>query len=160
MYNCGMSQIKLSEHNEQATFVTAIRWQYRNDPTFYPELFFAVPNGFWAGGSSKQGRFALIQKYKQEGFAPGIADVHYLAPRGPYAHLAIEMKSAGRRNEKNGGATQEQLDFLTAVNKAGGLGVICYGCQEAIDAFDKYMALPVIKRRGGYDVPDVGRDQG
>lgn len=136
-----MPGIKLSEHAEQANFFAEVRWRYRNDPDFIPDLLFSVPNGFWAGGSSPRGKFALINKYKSEGMHPGAADIVFLEPRGKYAYLAIEMKSANRGNEKNGGATEEQLKFLEAVNRAGGLGVIAYGAEHAMQIFSDYMAL-------------------
>jgi hypothetical protein len=52
------------------------------------------------------------------------------------------MKALDKRNERDGGLSQEQADFLAAVNGNGGTGEVCYGCEEAITLFTWYMSLP------------------
>jgi hypothetical protein len=122
----------MSEHGEQATFVEYVLYRYRNDPTFIRPVFFSVPNGAWLGGRNP---YALMNKYRAEGFTKGVADILYLQPREPYHCLALEMKSAA------GKATADQLEFILAVEKAGGMARICHGANQAIETFDFYMCL-------------------
>jgi len=128
---------RISEHEEQANFVTEVLFTYLHRPDFISILFFSVPNGMWVAGENK---FALMNKYKAEGFKPGVADIIYLQPRGEYNCLAIEMKARDQRNVTNA-VKPEQAEFLEAVNGAGGLGEVCYGCEEALKIFALYMSL-------------------
>lgn len=131
---------KVSEHDEQSSFVSEVRLRYRQRDDFSPALLFATANGAWLGGDN---RYALMSKYKAEGFQPGVSDILYLQPRGDYAYLAIEMKATHRRGEKDGGVSIEQAEFLAAVNANGGSGEVCYGADEAVRLFDYYMRMPV-----------------
>ncbi len=128
---------RISEHQEQANFFAEIKFAYRIREDFVAELLFSVPNGMWLGGQNK---YALMTKYKAEGFRPGVADVIYLQPRGPYNCLVIEFKAQDKRNEKNGGLSPEQSEFLEAVNAAGGCADVCYGAEHALEVFGAYMA--------------------
>ena len=137
-----MVKLRISESQEQINFVAEVMYRYKNDPEFIEPLFFNTLNGAWIGGSSRQGKWGLIAKYKAEGFRLGISDLLYLQPRGEYAYLAIEMKAVDQRNHKDGGATENQIEFLKGVERAGGLGKICYGCDASFDTFVAYMNLP------------------
>lgn len=125
-----------SEHQEQATFFETILYKYMHNPEFVRILFFAVPNGAWLGG-----RFppAMMQKMKEEGLTPGVADLLYLQPRGKYAYLAIEMKRSDQRARKDGGLRADQVEFLKAVDDADGMSVVCYSAEDAELIFDIYM---------------------
>jgi len=138
-----MVKQRISESQEQINFVAEVLYRYKSDPEFIETLFFNTLNGAWIGGSSRQGKWGLIAKYRAEGFRLGISDLLYLQPRGDYAYLAIEMKAQDQRNHKDGGATENQMEFLKAVERAGGFGKICFGCSEAIDTFVAYMNLPI-----------------
>ncbi len=127
----------MSEHNEQATFVDYVLWQYRNRTDFIRPLFFAVPNGAWLGGRAP----LVMMKMKKEGFLPGVSDILYLQARADYTFLAIELKTEDRRNQKNGGVSEEQRTFIEAANKDGGMARVCYGADDAIHVFDAYMAM-------------------
>jgi len=130
-----------TEHNEQAALVSTVRITYQHRKDFLPALFFATMSGAWIGGSSRGGKAALINKYKSEGWVNGVADLLYLQPRGPYAFLAIEMKTPTRRGEKFGGASEDQIEWLQSAKRAGALAVICYGAEHAWDVFSDYMAM-------------------
>lgn len=132
-----MGMIKTSEHNEQAVFIEEVLYRYRNDSTFIRPLFFSVPNGAYLGGKSE----LQYQKLKKEGFVNGVSDVLYLDPRGEYSYLTLEMKTDRRRRERGGGLSEDQVAFMEAVKTAGGLAVVCYGAEEAIEAFARYMDL-------------------
>ena len=128
---------RVSEHEEQASFFAEVLFTYQHRADFIRTLLFSVPNGMWLGGANK---FALMSKYKAEGFRPGVADIIYLQPRGEYNCLVIEMKAIDKRNVKDA-VSAEQTEFLEAVNGAGGLGEVCYGCEEAMKIFNLYMSL-------------------
>lgn len=128
---------KLSEHQEQALFFESILYSYRLEPTFSRLLFFSVPNGAYLGGN----RFAMMDKLKREGFLPGVSDILYLQPRGGFVYLSIEMKTPDRRGHKDGGLSIDQINFLEAAKIAGAQAFVCYGHEEAIEAFNFYMGL-------------------
>ena len=128
---------RISEHDEQANFFTTAQYTYQFRDDFISCLLFAVPNGMFAGGKNP---YALINKMKAEGLKPGVADIIYLQPRGAYSCLAIEMKAQDKRNVKDA-VSPEQSNFLEAVNAAGGIGEVCYGCDEALKIFEAYMRM-------------------
>ena len=128
---------RISEHTEQANFFSEVRNKFQRREDFIRRLLFSVPNGMWIGGQNK---FALMNKFKAEGLQPGVADVLYLQPRGEYSCLAIEMKAQDKRNDKDA-VSDDQREFLEAVNAAGGLGEVCYGCEEAMKIFEAYMQM-------------------
>lgn len=129
--------IKESEHNIQASFVDWVLWEYRNDSTFIRPLFFAVPNGAYLGGKSP----VTFAKLKKEGFLQGVADLLYLQPRGEWSYLALELKTPERKRSKDRGLSEAQTEFLSAVGLSGGLPLVCYGVDEAIEYFRDYMSL-------------------
>ena len=132
------------EHEEQASFVTEVKYRFRNNPTFIEELFFSVPNGIFVGGGSRGGRSATIAKQKAEGFNLGVADILYLQPRGLHPYMAIEMKRQGRQNRKDGEMRPDQILFRDAALKVGAYHIIAYGADEAILQFATYMLLPAV----------------
>jgi hypothetical protein len=134
-----MKKTRISEHAEQANFVSYVLWKYSSDPTFVRRLFFSTFNGAWLAGGQRT-RFALINKAKQEGFLPGVADILYLQPRGDCPYLVIEMKAKG------GHLSEDQALFLKDAEEAGAMTQVCFGAQDAIDIFDAYMNL--IPRKG------------
>lgn len=127
-----------TEHAEQAAFVGMVKKQYQHDETFLPMLFFSVPNGLWVGGGNK---FGLINKFKAEGFRTGVADVIYMQARGIYSGLTIEMKRSDKRGVKNGGMSDDQMEFQAQARKAGHAAVVCYNADEAFTVFQNYMKL-------------------
>lgn len=132
---------RASESQEQTAFVERVLYQFGTRADFLSPLFFATLSGHWIGGTGAK-RFALIEKYKREGWQNGTADLLYLQPRGPYSYLAIEMKAVGRRGEKDGGLSEDQAVWLNAARQAKALAVICYGADEAMMVFEKYMGYP------------------
>lgn len=136
---------KISEHAIQAGFYQEACFEFRNDPTFRPVLFFAVLNGAWIAGEGNR-KGALIQKYKAEGWKPGIADIHYDQPRGPFSKLVIEFKRESKRKEGirsgiiTGGLDPDQVEYLQAIRPYARI-VIAYTTDEALKAFRHYMSL-------------------
>lgn len=129
-----------TEHAEQAAFVAQVLYEFGSRSDFIRPLFFSVPNGMVIGGRN---RFALMEKYRAEGFLKGISDILYLQPRGEYNCLAIEMKAPGRKALSGHGLTEEQMLFQIALKEVGGRPWVCYGAEEAIGVFREYMDLEV-----------------
>ena len=130
----------LTEHQEQAGFVSEVKARYAQRPDFVAELFFAVPNGMQAGGKNK---FALVAKFKAEGMNPGVFDIHYLQPRGKYPFFCLEYKRSDKRNEKNGGLSPEQVLYSVAAARAGAFVCVAYTADEGVKYFEEYMNEPV-----------------
>lgn len=59
------------------------------------------------------------------GLCKGSSDLIGITPSGRF--LAVEVKTI------KGMATQEQMDFIDAVNRKGGIAGICRSAQEALD---------------------------
>ncbi len=135
----------MSEHDDQAVFVDYVLFKYQHCENFVRKLFFGVPNGMWAGGNTARKRATTITKMKQEGFTPGVADILYLQPRGPYSYLAIEMKDPIRRNYKDA-LSEDQKLFLQAAKSAFALVAVCFGADEAMKVFDEYMELDPVSK--------------
>ncbi len=125
----------MSEHDEQTEL---FRW-LKSMEGQYPNLkyIFAIPNGAaLAARSTKGKRFSLqASKLKAEGMRRGVPDVCVPIPRGKYHGLWIEMKFG--RN----GLTQEQLDFLVALEIMGHKTCTCYGADEAKAVIRGYLGI-------------------
>lgn len=130
----------IPEHDIQANFIREATLEFRLDNAFISDLLYAVLNGPWIAGQGK-GKEKLIEKYQEEGWKPGIHDVHYDQPRGEFNKLVIEFKRADRRKSKNGGMSDDQIKYGNAVSQYA-LVKVCYSTDEAMIAFREYMKLP------------------
>ena len=113
--------------HEESDLQTACVWWFRLQ---YPSLalsLFAVPNG-----GSRNLREAA--RMKGEGVTAGVADLILLVPRGGYASLCIEMKSAAGRQRP------EQKAWQQAVEKAGNRYVVCRSFDEFRAVVDDYLS--------------------
>lgn len=122
-----------SEHGEQAALFC---WA-ADSVGRYPQLawMFAIPNGFFGDSGQKA-------KMKAEGLRSGVCDVFlpYAPPwHNKYHGCFIEMKIERHRNTKNGGCSQEQLDFIKYITNAGYYCKVCYNWTEARDAIIAYL---------------------
>lgn len=118
-----------SEHAHQtALFAWAAQ-------TGWPQLkwLHAIPNG---GQRNK----IVAANMKMEGVRSGVADLFLPLALGRFHGFYIEMKKPGREGEKNGGLTDEQVDFLNNVKKQGYRAEVCYTWQQARDALIEYLA--------------------
>ncbi|HEY6019642.1 MAG TPA: hypothetical protein VIY48_07005 [Candidatus Paceibacterota bacterium] len=130
-----------SEHNEQATFFDYVLNAYvRVYPEVHP-LLFSVPNGSVLAGDAKR-RAQQMNKLKREGLTPGVADVMFLSGHGGYLGLVLEFKAVDRKNEKNGGVSESQSEFITAARQEGFRAEVVYGADHAIQVFEEYIQLP------------------
>lgn len=149
----------LTEHQTQASFFTEVaHYRYRNRADFMPALFYAVLNGAWIAGDGRR-KSALLEKYRSEGWRPGIADVMYDQPRGRFNKLVFEFKREDKRNKKEkgiltGGLSPEQIEYLTSIKPYAFVRVV-YTVEEAVAEFDHYMSLPVFGSEEVWTVQDI-----
>jgi hypothetical protein len=105
----------------------------------YPQLawLFAIPNG----GSR---HIAEATKMVATGTRSGVPDVFLPDPYGlvslpSYHGLFIEMKHEKYRNRKNGGCSDEQIEWLAALESSGYFIAVCYSWIEAKDVLINYL---------------------
>lgn len=126
-----------TEHSQQ---VALFAWA-ADSTEKYPQLayMFAIPNG---GLRDIRTATAL----KAEGVKSGVCDVFlpysWSAEQhgvGSYSGCFIEMKIEKYRNHKDGGCSEEQLDFINYAVAAGYYCKVCYNWMEARDTLIAYM---------------------
>jgi hypothetical protein len=132
-----------SETSQQKAVMCWAALEQRN----YPELrwLFHVPNG------GQRGVIAGA-RLRAEGVRKGIWDLHLPvthrnasagSARSPggilWAGLWIEMKAPGLRNRKNGGLTDEQVEFGEFVKSQGYFTSVCYSFEEAKEVILTYL---------------------
>jgi hypothetical protein len=110
----------------------------------YPPLkyFHSIPNG----GSR---HIAEATKMVAAGLRKGVLDTFLpwpvrqlwssLNPDGSYHGCYIEMKEASKRTHKNGGMTDQQVEFMLYCGAAGYFAKVCYGWTEARDTLIDYL---------------------
>jgi hypothetical protein len=103
----------------------------------YPQLkwLHAIPNG---------GDRNVIEagKLVAAGTRSGVWDVFLPYPydgMAGYHGLYIEMKKPNRRNHKNGGLSDEQLEFGQYAEQMGYYCAVCYTWEEAWEILVKYL---------------------
>jgi len=114
----------MSEHEEQAVFMTTVRyWEAQ-----IPELkwLHAIPNG--------GARNAVTgARMKAEGVRKGIWDVHFPCPRGPYNGLWIEFKYGKNK------LSPDQEAFGEFVRAQGYQTGVAYSAEEGIRILEEYL---------------------
>ena len=107
-----------TEHEEQREFV---QWLRQTHPSV---RVYAIPNGGHRGAS--QGA-----RLKAEGVTRGVPDLHV-----PALRLWIEFKRAD-----GGTVSKEQKDWHEYLRGLGDCVVVAKGKEQAVDAFQKLMAV-------------------
>lgn len=124
-----------SEDGEQAALFC---WAAVNVAKYSPlKWLHAIPNG----GSR---HIATATKLVATGSRSGVWDIFLPCPiqtewAKQYAGLYIEMKIEKRRNHKNGGLSDEQLEFGDYAVAMGYYCKVCYSWEEARDILIKYL---------------------
>jgi hypothetical protein len=139
-------RLKIWPNAENLALAEKLRWVH------------AIPNG---GHRHK----AVAGKLKATGAKAGVLDVFCPVPRvtdreygfntlfsGAYGVLTlsgfvceayhglyVEMKTADRRNHKNGGLSDVQVEFRDFIGLQGYGHVVCYGWEEALSAILTYL---------------------
>lgn len=104
----------------------------------YPQLkwMHAIPNG----GSR---HIVEATKMVAAGLRTGVLDIFLpvwkIGDRKVYHGLYIELKTEKRRNKKNGGLTDEQIEFIEYAESAGYYCKVCYNWIEARDIILNYL---------------------
>jgi hypothetical protein len=100
----------------------------------YPALKFmhAIPNG-------GERNVRVAAKMKAEGVRAGVLDIFLPVPKAGKHGFYIEMKRSDRRNHKNGGLSDEQLEFAKFAYEAGYWVTVCYTWEEARDKIVAYL---------------------
>lgn len=95
----------------------------------YPELamLYAIPNG---GKRAIKTAVAL----KKQGVKRGVPDMCLPVARGGYHGLYIELK-----RQKGGVVSDEQREWIAALNTQGYKAIICHGAEEAIEQIRGYL---------------------
>src|SRR5216684_1367533 len=88
---------------------------------------------------------ANSHKQVAEGVRAGIADLFLPVPiqtqwAKMYAGLYIELKTEKRRKEKNGGLSEDQIEFGKYAIDIGYEWYVCYSWEEAKDRILEYLA--------------------
>jgi len=107
----------------------------------YPQLkwMFAIPNG-----GLRDMRTAV--NLKAEGVKAGVPDIFLPYAWSELQHgvrtyhgCFIEMKQEKYRNRKNGGCSDEQIDFIEYMVSTGYYCKVCYSWEEARDVLINYL---------------------
>jgi hypothetical protein len=109
----------------------------------YPALkwLHSIPNG----GSR---HIAEAVKMVAAGMRSGVWDIFLPCPiqtewAKQYAGLYIEMKEESKRKKKNGGLTDEQIEFGGYAERIGYYCAVCYTWEEARNILIKYSELKI-----------------
>lgn len=104
----------------------------------YPALkwLYAIPNGGFR-------HIAEAAKFVATGTRAGVPDICLPCSSHGFGQIYygcyIELKKESRRNTKNGGCTQEQLDYLKYLTSAGYYCKVCYSWEEAREVLINYL---------------------
>jgi hypothetical protein len=133
-----MTPERISKPNTESSHQQALFCWAALNQNIYPQLryMFAIPNG---GQRDK----ITAGKLKAEGVKSGVLDIFLPYPEldtlNPYCGLFIEMKIDKYRNRKNGGASDDQLEYLQYLNNTGYKAILCYSWFEAKEAIVSYL---------------------
>jgi len=118
---------------EQANQIALFAWA-STAQAIYPQLrwLHAIPN-------------ANSHRMVAEGVRSGISDIYLPYPKFDndiecwYHGLYIEMKTEKRRNQKNGGLSDDQIEFIDYAERVGYKCEVCYSWEEARDKIKEYL---------------------
>lgn len=115
----------MPRHLESGLQQACVKW-FRLQYSSIGNLCFAIPNG---------GARNLIEAkiMKGEGVTAGVADMILLYPRGDFASLCIEFKTATGRQ------TDTQKSWQQLVEKNGSKYIVCRSFDEFRKAVESYM---------------------
>ena len=95
----------------------------------HPELalMYHVPNG---------GHRNAVEAHnlRLQGVRAGVPDICLPVPRGGYGALYVELK-----RRRGGRVSEDQRNWIDALNRAGNKAVICKGFDEAKAAIEEYL---------------------
>ena len=100
------------------------------------ELLIMIPNGAYLGADARQ-RAITMAKLKRSGFKAGVFDYLLPIPSRPLLSpgLWVEMK-----RQKLGVVSDDQLKFMTLMQRLGWMTTICKGFDHAQQSITKYLS--------------------
>ena len=105
----------------------------------WPELDLVYSSAYGAPlGGGKIGGIRM-NFLKAEGLKPGVCDLFASFARGGYFGAYIELKT------KTGKLSENQKEFIAAVEKQGYLCCVAYDTDQAIEFLEYYLSLPPTK---------------
>lgn len=110
----------MKESDEQRQLIQYVR----SKP--WGQFLFHIPN-------ESVGGYGWMIRNRQMGMKKGVPDLMLPIPMHGYHGLFIEMKAAGGR------LSQEQKNWIAALNTFGYLAVVCKGWEEARTRLEEYM---------------------
>lgn len=113
------------EDAEQSALFEWAEWSENMHPEL--ALMLHIPNG---GHRHK----ATAVRLKREGVKAGVPDIYLPVPRGAYAGLWIELKSA------KGSLSELQRWWVARLRGQGYAVGVCYGWEQARDAIVEYLS--------------------
>lgn len=116
-----------TEHSQQVALFCWCALQQNK----YLKWIHAIPN-------------ANSHKQVSEGVRGGVADIFLPVPMQKgwgemFAGLYIELKVEKRRKQKDGGLSQDQIDFGKYAIDMGYQWRVCYGWKEASNVIEEYL---------------------
>ena len=120
-----------TEHEEQ---VQIFRWADLYSTEFPAlKMLYAIPNGSY---KSKQS----ARKFAAEGLKSGVPDICLPVPSadGKYHALYIELKK-----QKGGKVSEQQMEWIGALQFYSNFAVVCRGADEAIDTIMSYLDMDI-----------------
>lgn len=127
----------MSEFGEQSAFFEYLERLATRHPEF--AYAFHIPNG-------EMRDKATAGRLKAAGVRAGVPDVFVPVVRKPYSGLFIEFKYG------NNTLSKEQKAFQTFLLQQGYLVMVCYSSEEAIDAVERYLGVPIHARTRHFGV--------
>lgn len=95
----------------------------------------AIPNG-------GERNIAVASRMKASGARKGVWDVCLPFPRGGHPFGYIEFKVPDVKGHKNGGCSDEQVEFGNAMAAQGAYLRVVYGWEEGLAAVVAYLYMP------------------
>jgi hypothetical protein len=111
----------MNEHQEQVAVC-----EYLN---LLGQKYTAIVNGFFGNKN-----FGMVAKFKREGWNKGLPDLFIILKKGNNTQpIFIEMKTKDRKPKRKGkgGISDEQKEWINALNETCIKAFVCYGFDEA-----------------------------
>lgn len=137
-----------SEHGHQTALFQQAKmfiaeWNANGKGICPLDNMFAIPNGDQRGDGTLKGAAIAGNRLKAEGLKAGVPDLMLAWPityKGVVYHgLFIEMKRPEEIKKKNGGCSQNQLDWHADLRHADYAVVVCYSWEDAWDNILSYI---------------------
>ncbi|WP_342343333.1 VRR-NUC domain-containing protein [Ruminiclostridium herbifermentans] len=122
-----MPKSKIPTASESVEQIYLFRWATLSSRTMPElELMYHIPNG-------GKRNITTAKRLKAEGVKAGVPDICLPVPKGVYHGLYIELKAGKNKT------TQNQDEWLEALDNNGYFTAVCYGWEEASKVITNYL---------------------